>query len=76
MQKSPQCGGIITPWAEPVVTGSKILIEDTLRDISDSKLLSVEPVAQISEETKLQAGGLAAVALLIQKVRIGGHDAT
>jgi hypothetical protein len=76
MQKSLQCGGIITPWAEPVVTGSKIPIEDTLRDISDSKRLSVEPMAQISEETKLQAGGLAAVALLIQKVRIGGHDAT
>src|SRR3990170_5419033 len=76
MQNSVQYGGIITPRTEPVVTGSEIPTEDSLRDVSDWKLLSVKPTAQIGEETKLQMGGLVGVALLIQKVRIGGHDVT
>jgi hypothetical protein len=53
MQKSLQYGNVVTPWGEAVVTGSEIPMEDSLRDVSDSKLLSVEPMAQISEETKL-----------------------
>ncbi len=32
-------------------------------------------MVQISEETKLEVGGFVGVALLTQKVRIGGHDA-
>ena len=74
MQNSVQYGGVITPRTEPVVTGSEIPTEESLRDVSDSKLLSVEPAAQISEETKLQVCGLVGVALLIQKVCIGGHN--
>ncbi|MGH7771088.1 MAG: hypothetical protein ACREQA_02490 [Candidatus Binatia bacterium] len=58
MQKSLQYGSIVTPWAEPAVTGSEIPTKESLRDVSDSKPLSVEPLAQISEETKLQAGAL------------------
>src|SRR3972149_6109504 len=75
MQKSLQYGSVVTPWTESVVTGSEIPTEESLRDVSDSKPLSVEPMAQISKETKLQVGGVVGVALLIQKVRIGGHDA-
>jgi hypothetical protein len=74
MHESFQYGGIVTPPAEVLMSEPKISMKENLCDVNGSKFVPLEPMAQVSEETKFQISGLFGVALFVQKVCIGVDD--
>ena len=56
VHKFAQYGGVITPWAQPLVATLQISMEHLLREIGDLKTLYLEPLAQSQQGNAIVDG--------------------